>query len=84
MTTNIFHTIRAKPVTIRELIKRKSDLRYSNDLIAKLSGVSISTVQKIMSGVTRNPRKETRQALEAVLGEATYARKAEELQEKDL
>lgn len=71
-------------MTKKELKEKKADLGYSNDLIAKLSGVSIGTVQKIMSGVTKYPRKETLRAIEAVLDTRAYFEAAEQIQEKDL
>lgn len=40
---------------------------YSYAKLAELSGVPLSTVQKIFGGITKNPRFETLQALEEVL-----------------
>ena len=58
-------------MNIEEMKKRKSELGYSYELIAELSGVPLSTVQKIFSGVTQNPRYETLMALENVLAPGT-------------
>ncbi|MDD6816261.1 MAG: Uma2 family endonuclease [Firmicutes bacterium] len=52
---------------IEKLKKRKEELGYTNEQIANLSGVPLSTVQKIFAGVTSRPRLETLQALEAAL-----------------
>ena len=40
---------------------------YTNEMIAKKSGVPLSTVQKIFAGVTKHPRFETLRALEMAL-----------------
>lgn len=55
-------------MTIQEMKKRKRELGYSYVQIAELSGVPLSTVQKIFSGTTVSPRYETLRALEQVLG----------------
>lgn len=52
---------------IRELKERKKNLGYSNERIAELSGVPLSTVQKIFAGVTQQPRYDTLAALERAL-----------------
>ena len=54
-------------MNIEELKRRKAELGYTNERIAELSGVPLSTVQKIFAGVTMQPRFETLTALEQVL-----------------
>ena len=54
-------------MTIEEMKKRKRELGYTNEDIARISSVPIGTVQKIFSGETRSPRYETIQKLEKVL-----------------
>lgn len=51
-------------MTIEEMQRRKQEMGYSYEQIAELSGLSVETVQKVLEGITRNPRYETRQALE--------------------
>lgn len=53
-------------MTLSEMKKRKSQLGYSNEQIAALSGVPLGTVQKIFAGITKHPRYDTLQALRAV------------------
>lgn len=52
---------------VRGLKEKKRSLGYSNEKIAELSGVPLSTVQKIFAGVTQQPRYETLAALERAL-----------------
>ena len=52
---------------IRELREKKKSLGYSNEKIAELSGVPLSTVQKVFAGVTQQPRYDTLAALERAL-----------------
>ena len=54
-------------MTIREMQERKRELGYSNLTLSQKSGVPLSTVQKVLGGKTRSPRRATIQALEAVL-----------------
>lgn len=54
-------------MTLEEIKKRKEDLGYSAEQLAQLSGVPLGTLQKILSGKTKVPRYETKQALERVL-----------------
>ena len=56
-------------MTFEEMKKRKQELHYTNEMIAELSGVPLSTVQKIFSGVTKYPRLGTMVALGKVLKE---------------
>ena len=54
-------------MTISEMKERKTQLGYTNEMISELSGVPLSTVQKIFAGVTEKPRYETLKAIENVL-----------------
>ncbi len=54
-------------MTIEEMKKQKLLLRLTNEELARLSGVPLGTVQKVMSGNTPSPRYATLQALETVL-----------------
>ncbi len=54
-------------MTIEEMQKRKRELGYTNEMISKMSGVPLGTVQKIFAGITEAPRKFTLDALEEVL-----------------
>lgn len=56
---------------IEELKRRKKRAGLTNAQIAELSGVPFSTVNKVFSGATDNPRYRTYLAIEAVLTE-TY------------
>lgn len=66
-------------MTIEEMKRRKKELGYSYEKIAKLSGIPVGTVQKVLGGITKAPRYETIRALEDVLKhyeyhpEATYS-----------
>ena len=57
-------------MTIEEMKARKIELGLSNEMIAQLSGVPFSTVQKIFSGQTGAPRRRTIQALERAFAAA--------------
>lgn len=52
---------------ISELKERKKELGYSNLHISELSGVPLSTVQKIFGGSTETPRYETLKKIEDAL-----------------
>ncbi|MDO4617074.1 MAG: Uma2 family endonuclease [Lachnospiraceae bacterium] len=56
-------------MTIQEMKARKKELGYTNQQIAKLSGIPLSTVQKVFTGETKSPRYDTLQALYRVLSE---------------
>lgn len=55
-------------MTIQEMQNRKTELGYTNEQIAKLSGLPLGTVQKIFAGTTKAPRRATILALEKLLG----------------
>ena len=46
-------------MTIQEMKNRKKELGYTNQMIADLSGVPLSTVNKLFSGATASPRRST-------------------------
>ena len=54
-------------MTIREMQERKRELGLTNELISAQAGVPLATVQKIFAGITKAPRRDTIQKLEAVL-----------------
>ncbi len=55
-------------MTIDEMRERARVLGYSYKKIAELSGVPLSTVQKVLGKVTKSPRYDTLQAIEKALG----------------
>ena len=59
-------------MTIDEMRKRKEELELTYQDIADMSRIPLATVQKVMSGVTANPRHDTMLALETVLGPDVY------------
>ena len=42
-------------MTLEEMRERKRALGYSNEILAERSGVPLATVQKVLSGITKNP-----------------------------
>ena len=54
-------------MTIEEMKQRKKELGYTCAKLSELSGVPLSTVQKIFSGATPSPRYGTLLALESLL-----------------
>ena len=54
-------------MTLSEMKERKKELGYSYEQIADMSGVPLSTVQKVFSGATQSPRYDTLLAIETVL-----------------
>ncbi|MBQ9155423.1 MAG: Uma2 family endonuclease [Eubacterium sp.] len=54
-------------LTIEELKELKKNTGYTNEMIARLSGVPIGTVQKIFAGITKRPRYDTLKALDQAL-----------------
>lgn len=59
-------------MTIEEMMQRKQELGYSVDGLAKITGVPKGTLQKIFSGQTKSPRRDTVEKLTAVLDEKKY------------
>ena len=54
-------------MTIEEMNRRRKELGYSYGQIAELSGLPPATVQKVLGGITKSPRRKTVVALERVL-----------------
>ena len=54
-------------MTIKEMNKRRAELGYTYEMVAQLSGVPKSTVQKVLGGITTFPHRSTIAALERVL-----------------
>ncbi|MBQ9031390.1 MAG: Uma2 family endonuclease [Parasporobacterium sp.] len=53
-------------LTLEEIRRKKEEYRYTARQLAKLSGVPLGTLQKVLGGATKSPRYETLQALSAV------------------
>ena len=70
---------------IEKLKEKKRALGYTNEDVARLSGVPLGTVQKVFAGVTKNPRRETVIALAGVLdqdmAEGLQSNEAKQLRE---
>ena len=62
-------------MTLEEMRERKRELGYSNETLAEKSGVPLATVQKVLSGTTKNPRQKTVEALAAVLQAGAVVRR---------
>ena len=60
---------------IEELKKRKEELGYTNEMVSKLSGVPLGTVQKFFGGSTSKPRYNTLQSIECVLFPELHSKK---------
>ncbi len=54
-------------MTIEEIRKRKRILGYTNATLSDLTGIPMGTLNKILSGDTKNPRPENMKALEEAL-----------------
>ena len=54
-------------MTIEEMNKIKAELGFSYMKIAEISGLPLSTVQKVLGGITKAPRHDTLKALEKAL-----------------
>ncbi len=54
-------------MTIEEMKKQKRTLGMTSEEISNISGIPLSTVQKIFSGVTKSPRKATLNAILSAL-----------------
>ncbi len=64
-------------MNISELNRRKRELGLTNRQIAALSGIPLSTIQKVLSGTTSAPRRNTLEAIELALA-------AEEVRRREL
>ena len=56
-------------MTIEEMKRKKREYGYSAKELAALAGVPVGTLQKILSGATKSPRRETLLKLEKILKE---------------
>ena len=67
-------------MTIKQMREVKENRGYSYSQLSEYTGVPAITIQKILTGVTKSPRKATLNALEKVLGanEDSYRGKAYE------
>ncbi len=54
-------------MTIEQMKKRKEELGYTNEALSLLSGIPLSTINKVFAGVTQSPRYSTLIALEQAL-----------------
>ena len=54
-------------MTIQEMKERKKELGLSNQELSRRTGISVSTLQRILSGKTASPRQDSVEALEKVL-----------------
>ena len=54
-------------MTIEEMRSRRRELGYTYEMLSEASGVPVATIQKIFSGTTQAPRRDTIIALENVL-----------------
>jgi len=59
-------------MTVQEMNDRKQELGYSYKDISELSGLPIQTVQKVLGGFTKHPRRDTVEALEKVLAKRNF------------
>lgn len=50
-------------LTLEEIRRRKKELGFTNEMLADRSGVPLATVQKVLAGVTKAPRRRTLEAL---------------------
>ena len=58
-------------MTLDEIRQKKKQYGYTNEQMAKLSGLPLSTVQKVLGGTTKAPRRQTLAALAAVFPKET-------------
>ena len=54
-------------MTIEQMKERKAELMYTYGMIAEKSGLPLSTVQKVLCGVSKKPRRATMEALDMAL-----------------
>ena len=62
-------------MTLQEIKELKKQLGLTNDQLSSLSGVPLSTVQKVLGKTTAAPRQMTLRKLEAALMRELYDRK---------
>ena len=58
---------RRPAMTIEEIKRKKRELGLTSLMISEASDIPLSTIQKIISGVTKSPRRDTLEAIESVL-----------------
>ena len=51
--------------TVEEMVELKKKYGLSYEFISERSGVSLSTVQKVLGGINKNPRRNTLESLSA-------------------
>lgn len=61
------NTERRLAMTIEEIKRKKKELGLTSLMISEASDIPLSTIQKIISGVTKSPRRDTLEAIESVL-----------------
>ncbi|MBO6159065.1 MAG: Uma2 family endonuclease [Firmicutes bacterium] len=59
-------------MTLEEMRKRKRQLGYTNFQLANMADIPLGTLNKILCGASRHPRKENLEALEKVLTDTEY------------
>ena len=64
-------------MTLQQMIEKKKELGYSNEMIAEGAGVPLGTVQKIFGGNTKSPRYQTMLALNAFFMNVSKSNDAE-------
>ena len=72
-------------MTFEEMKRKKEELGLTSEMIARASGIPVSTVQKFFGGFTRAPRKLTLTAIEEVIvrEDAKRQRLMEQLRDRD-
>lgn len=64
-------------MTIEQMRSRKTILGLTNEALAEKSGLPLGTVQKVLAGITKAPRRHTLLKLEQALSEPPFAYTAE-------
>ena len=54
-------------MTLQEIREKKKELGLTNEMLAEKSGIPLGTIQKVICGITKSPRKRTIDALSDVL-----------------
>ncbi len=67
-------------MTIQEMKERRAELGYSYAQLSELSGVPVTTIQKVFSGTTVSPRYHTIQALSSVLERGAGVRREDSVE----
>lgn len=69
-------------MTIDEMKRRKKELGYTNQQLAELTKIPLGTIQKVFSGSTKSPRRDTILAIQRVLCSTDHS--ADSLPEKSI